>query len=47
MDQRCKNCRYADWDKEDGYICTNDESEYIMDFVEYDHTCEDWEEKEE
>ena len=20
MDMRCKNCRYADWDKEDGYI---------------------------
>ena len=23
-------------------VCVNDESEYIADFVEYEHWCEDW-----
>lgn len=29
-----------------GYVCVNDESEFVADFVEYDHICDDWEDKE-
>lgn len=41
----CGNCKYAYYDKEQGYVCTNDDSEYIADFVEYEHWCEEFEEK--
>lgn len=44
--QCCGNCEYGSYDKIQGYVCVNGDSEYCADFVEYDHTCEDWEEKE-
>lgn len=40
----CGNCEYGSYDKMQGYVCVNGDSEYFADFVEYDHTCEDWEE---
>lgn len=43
--QCCGTCRYGSYDKEDGYVCVNDESEYVADFVEYNHSCIDWESK--
>ena len=42
----CGTCEYSSYDKTDGYICVNDESEYVADFVEYNHSCEDWVKKE-
>ena len=44
--QCCGTCKYGSYDKTDGYVCVNDQSEYVADFVEYDHSCTDWEEKE-
>lgn len=35
----CGNCEYADYDDVDGYVCSNEESEYLSDFVEYDFCC--------
>lgn len=29
-----------------GYVCVNDESEYVADFVEESHSCIDYEPKE-
>ena len=45
MDKCCGTCRYGYYDKMQGYVCLNSESEYVADFVEYDHSCEEWEEK--
>lgn len=45
MKQCCGTCEYGSYDPMQGYVCVNSNSEYCTDFVEYDHTCEDWEEK--
>ena len=42
MNGRCGTCKYGHYDKMQGYVCVNDESEYVADFVERDHWCEDW-----
>lgn len=41
----CGTCEYGSYDKTDGYVCANDNSEYVADFVEYNHSCDSWEEK--
>ena len=41
----CGTCKYSTYDKVQGYVCVNDESEYVADFVEFDHVCDDWEGK--
>lgn len=46
MKECCGTCEYAHYDKVQGYVCTNSDSEYVADFVEYEHCCEDFEEKE-
>lgn len=43
--QCCGTCRYGSYDKTDGYICVNSDSEYVADFVEYKHVCDEWESK--
>jgi len=43
--KRCANCRYGEYDKTQGYVCCNDPSEYVADFVEYNFCCVDYEEK--
>lgn len=43
--ENCGNCRYGSYDKEQGYVCVNDASEYVADFVEHDHACDKWEDK--
>lgn len=40
----CGTCQYGAYGRIQGYVCTNDESEYVADFVEENHTCEDWSE---
>lgn len=45
--QNCENCRYGAYDKMQGYVCVNPNSEYVADFVEYNHTCDDWKGKSE
>lgn len=41
----CGTCAYSCYDRMNDYVCVNDQSEYAADFVEYDHVCEDYEEK--
>lgn len=41
----CGTCRYGSYDKMQGYVCVNDDSEYCADFTEYDHVCDEWEGK--
>ena len=43
--QCCGTCQYGSYDKIDGYVCVNSDSEYVADFTEYNHTCDSWEEK--
>lgn len=46
MDRKCENCRYYEHeDIDDGYVCVNLESEYCADWVEPEHCCEEWSEK--
>lgn len=42
--KRCETCKYhqhEDIDK--GWVCVNDESEYVADWTEYSDSCEEWE----
>ena len=42
--QTCENCAYCARDYSD-LICVNINSEYVADYVEKNHTCDDWEGK--
>lgn len=44
--RNCNNCNYCAESGED-FVCVNNESEYVSDFVEADHTCDAWEGNEE
>lgn len=41
----CGTCECSTYDKTNGYVCSNCESDYVADFVEYDHSCDFWEQK--
>ena len=41
----CGTCKYGSYDKTNGYVCVNDESDYVTDFVEFNHVCDEWEGK--
>ena len=41
----CGTCKYGSYDKANGYVCVNGESDYVADFVEYDYSCDFWEQK--
>lgn len=45
MSKCCENCKWfkEDPDFETDHICCNDKSEYIADWVEENHTCDEWE----
>lgn len=38
----CSNCDYCAENNED-LVCVNANSEYVADFVETNHVCDDWE----
>lgn len=38
----CGNCKYGSYDKMQGYVCVNDESEYVADFTEHDFVCDEY-----
>lgn len=42
MDKCCATCKYGEYDEMHGYVCVNDESEYVADFVEENHSCIDY-----
>lgn len=40
----CGNCRYHHHEPiDDGWVCVNDESEYVTDWTDYDFCCDEWE----
>lgn len=43
--QCCGTCKYSTYDKMQGYACVNYRSEYVADYVEYKHKCDEWESK--
>lgn len=43
--QCCGTCQYGSYDKMQGYVCVNGESEHCADFTDYDHCCSEWERK--
>lgn len=45
--QCCGTCKYSSYDKMQGYVCVNDESEYVGDYVEKEFSCPDWDGSEE
>lgn len=45
MCECCGTCKYGSYDRMNGYVCVNDSSEYVADFVEYDHCCEEYTQK--
>ena len=38
----CATCQYGNYDEMQGYVCVNDESEYVADFAEPEHSCIDY-----
>ena len=43
----CGTCKYHQYENiRDGYVCCNDSSEYVADWTDYGHYCEEWEERE-
>lgn len=42
MDKCCAACKYGEYDEMQGYVCVNDESEYVADFVEENHSSIDY-----
>ena len=49
MDERegCGTCKWHKKDNDgDGWICTNPNSEYYVEWTEYNDNCEEWEERE-
>ena len=45
MCECCGTCEYGLYDRMNGYVCVNIESEYFADFVEHDHYCEEYAQK--
>lgn len=43
--QNCSTCKYGHYDEMQGYVCVNGNSEYVADFVDAEHVCEDYEGK--
>lgn len=40
----CGTCKYHQFENvDDGYMCVNDESEYLSDWTEYNDSCSEWE----
>lgn len=46
MDEKkvCGTCKYHQFESvDDGYVCANDESEYLSCWTEYNDSCLEWE----
>ena len=47
MDEICGTCKYHEYEEvSQGWVCTNDQSEYFADWTDYEDKCEEWENKE-
>ena len=47
MENKCANCKYGHYDKMQGYVCVNADSEYLADFVDAEDWCDEFTSKEE
>lgn len=46
MEKCCGTCKYHHHESiDDGWVCVNDSSEYVADYTDYEHCCEDYEER--
>ena len=46
MEQCCGTCKYHRYEEtSQGYVCCNDQSEYLADWTEYEDVCEEYEER--
>ena len=44
----CGTCKHHQQENiTDGFVCVNDESDYVADWTDEDHTCDAWEDREE
>lgn len=42
----CGTCKWHQNEHiDDGWVCVNRDSEYCTDWTEFDHCCEEWEER--
>ena len=45
-----KCCGTCEWhfheDISDGWVCVNDQSDYVADWTDYEHCCDEWEGRE-
>lgn len=47
-DKCCGTCKHHSKDDgNDDWVCVNPESEYFADYTDYNHSCEEYEEREE
>ena len=48
MKECCGNCKYyyKAYDEYEDYVCVNGESEYVADWTDYSHCCDEYEERE-
>ena len=46
MNNTCGTCEFVRYNKNyEDFYCKCEDSDYYLDFIEYNHTCECWEEK--
>lgn len=38
----CRTCECGYFDEMQGYVCVNADSEYVADFVEHEHVCNEY-----
>lgn len=41
----CGTCKWRECEMDDSWICVNSNSEHLADWTDYDHCCEEWEER--
>ena len=47
IDKCCGYCKYHIYEKESqGWVCCNDQSEYLADWTEFNDRCEEFEKRE-
>ncbi len=45
-DKCCGTCKWHEHETvDDGWVCVNADSRYCADWTDYNHVCEDWEER--
>lgn len=43
-DERCGTCKWHQHENiSDGWVCVNDESDYVADWTDYDFCCDEYE----